>query len=272
MAFTVIIPARYGSTRLPGKALADIGGLPMVQRVWQQARASSAERVVIATDDQRIVDTARGFGAEVCLTRPSHPTGTDRLQEVAAELGFSDDHIIVNVQGDEPLIPPAVIDQVARGLASNAGADIATLCESIDDAETLRDPNAVKVVANGEGMALYFSRAPIPWPREAFVNTPANTPSNTLSNTPAGSAPEPMPPGDAWFRHIGIYAYRTRFLHRYVTWPPAPLEQLEQLEQLRALYHGVQIHVEVAEAPVPGGVDTPADLERMRRVFAGGRA
>lgn len=255
MSFTVIIPARYGSTRLPGKALAEIGGYPMVRRVWQQARQSGAERVVIATDDQRIVDAAERFGAEVCMTRSTHPTGTDRLQEVAEQLGLDDGHIVVNVQGDEPLIPPAVIDQVARGLESQPRADIATLCEPIEGIETLRDPNVVKVVSDGEGLALYFSRAPVPWPREQFARDP-----------------EQMPGEGAWFRHIGIYAYRTRFLHRYVGWDPAPLEQLEQLEQLRALYHGVKIHVDIAAEAVPGGVDTPVDLERMRRMFAGGEA
>lgn len=253
MSFTVVIPARYASTRLPGKALADIGGLPMVQRVWQQASASGAARVVIATDDERILSAARDFGAEACMTATSHPTGTDRLQQVAADLGFDDGHIVVNVQGDEPLIPPAVIDQVAANLAANPAADIATLCEPIDEVETLRDPNAVKVVADGEGRALYFSRAPIPWPRDQFA-----------------SAPQQMPAGGHWFRHIGIYAYRTRFLHQYINWEPAPLETLEQLEQLRAMYHGVHIHVSPACDAVPGGVDTPADLARLQARFTGG--
>lgn len=254
MTFTVVIPARYASSRLPGKPLLEIGGQPMVQRVWQQARASAASRVVIATDDERIREAARGFGAEVCMTAAAHPSGTDRLQQVAAELAFEDEHIVVNVQGDEPLVPPAVIDQVASNLAANPAADIATLCEPIADLETLRDPNAVKVVTDEQGHALYFSRAPIPWPREAFAGAPSGDASH-------------MPAGDAWFRHIGIYAYRTRFLHRYIGWPPAPLETLEQLEQLRALYHGVRIHVGLACEAVPGGVDTPADLGRLQRLF-----
>jgi 3-deoxy-manno-octulosonate cytidylyltransferase (CMP-KDO synthetase) len=255
MSFTVVIPARFGSTRLPGKPLLELGGLPMVQRVWQQARASSAGRVVIATDDERILAAAKAFGAEALMTADSHPSGTDRLQQVVSELGFDDGHIVVNVQGDEPLIPPAVIDQVAANLAASQVADIATLCEPIDNVEVLLDPNAVKVVADGEGNALYFSRAPIPWPREQFA-----------------AARERMPRGDAWQRHIGIYAYRTGFLHRYIGWAPAPLEQLEQLEQLRALYHGVRIHVDRACEAVPGGVDTPEDLARLQRRFEGGGA
>ncbi|GAB3272229.1 3-deoxy-manno-octulosonate cytidylyltransferase [Parahaliea aestuarii] len=251
MPFSVVIPARYASSRLPGKPLQLIAGLPMVQRVWQQASASGAGRVVIATDDPRIADCAAGFGAEVCMTRSDHPSGTDRLQEVAAQLGLDDEHIVVNVQGDEPLIPPTVIDQVAANLARHPEAGVATLCETIDSVDALRDPNVVKVVPRADGMALYFSRATIPWPRDAGLG--------------GGDAlQQAMPMGD-WYRHIGIYAYRTAFLHRYITWDPAPLEQLEQLEQLRALYHGVGIHVEEARAAVPGGVDTPADLDRLRR-------
>ncbi|MFV0276722.1 MAG: 3-deoxy-manno-octulosonate cytidylyltransferase, partial [Parahaliea sp.] len=172
----------------------------------------------------------------------------DRLQQVAVELGFADDHIVVNVQGDEPLIPPAVIDQVAANLQADREVGIATLCEAITDTQNLRNPNVVKVVANGEGRALYFSRAPIPWPRDAFAQ-----------NSVAGELP-----AGAWYRHIGIYAYRTAFLHRYVGWQPAPQEVLEQLEQLRALYHGMGIHVAQACAAVPGGVDTQADLDRLR--------
>ena len=247
MAFTVVIPARYGSTRLPGKPLLDIAGKPMVQRVWEQARLSSTEQVVIATDDKRIFDAAREFGAEVCMTSPDHPSGTDRLQQVAVELELPDDHIVVNVQGDEPLIPPAVIDQVAVNLANHVAAGIATLCEDIDSVEELTNPNAVKVVSDANSMALYFSRAPIPWPREAFMEGQRSMPET----------------GD-WYRHIGIYAYRTAFLHQYVTWQPAPLEQLEHLEQLRALYNGVGIHVARVLESVPGGVDTQDDLNAVR--------
>jgi 3-deoxy-manno-octulosonate cytidylyltransferase (CMP-KDO synthetase) len=247
MSYTVVIPARYGSTRLPGKPLLEIAGKSMVQRVWEQASRSGAQQVIIATDDRRIGDVAVEFGAEVCMTSPDHPSGTDRLQQVALELGLANDHIVVNVQGDEPLIPPAVIDQVAANLAGNGQAGIATLCEGIDALEELLSPHAVKVVSDARGMALYFSRAPIPWPREQFMN-----------------GQHAMPSGGQWYRHIGIYAYRTAFLHDYVTWQPAPLEQLEQLEQLRALYNGVGIHVAVAAEAVPAGVDTQDDLQAVR--------
>lgn len=250
MPFSVVIPARHGSTRLPGKPLLDIGGKPMVQWVWEQARQSSAGQVIIATDDSRIRDAAEAFGADVCMTSPDHPSGTDRLQEVAAHMGWGSGHIAVNVQGDEPLLPPALIDQVASNLAANPQAGIATLCEPIDDLAELCNANAVKVVCDAQGMALYFSRATIPWPRDAFA-----------------APPETMPPG-RWLRHIGIYAYRTAFLHRYVEWDPAPIEQLEQLEQLRALYHGERIHVDSACQAVPAGVDTPEDLDAVRRRVA----
>lgn len=251
MSFSVVIPARYGSTRLPGKPLLDIAGKPMVQRVWEQACRSGAGEVLIATDDTRIQEAAERFGARVCMTSPDHPSGTDRLQEVAREAGWSEDHIVVNVQGDEPLIPPAVIDQVARNLEAQPLAGIATLCEVIRELQELVNPNAVKVVADVQGMALYFSRATIPWPREQFRQDSKQ-----------------MPTEGEWSRHIGIYAYRTAFLHRYVTWPPSPLEQLEQLEQLRALYNGVGIHVARAVETVPGGVDTAEDLEAVRSLFA----
>lgn len=246
MSFAVVIPARYGSTRLPGKPLLDIAGKPMIQRVWEQAREAGASEVVVATDDGRIEQVALAFGAEVCMTSPDHPSGTDRLQEVAAIRGWGEQQIVVNVQGDEPLIPPALIGQVADNLAANPAASIATLCEPIARLDELRNPNAVKVVTDHQGMALYFSRAPIPWPREAF------------------SADEPVMPEGTWNRHIGIYAYRVGFLHRYVTWSPAPQEQLEQLEQLRALHNGERIHVAAACEPVPAGVDTAEDLEAVR--------
>jgi len=252
MAYTVVIPARYGSTRLPGKPLLQIDGKPMVQRVWEQARRSDAQRVVIATDDVRIFDVARAFGAEVCMTSAEHPSGTDRLQQVVEELELAPDHIVVNVQGDEPLIPPQVINQVAANLGSQAHAGMATLCEEISSIEDLTNPNVVKVVCNARGMALYFSRATIPWPRDAFMQGQGS-----------------MPQVGAWYRHIGIYAYRTGFLHEFVSWPPAPQEQLESLEQLRALHNGVGIHVDTALLRVPGGVDTEEDLENVRRMFNG---
>lgn len=255
MSYTVVIPARYGSTRLPGKPLLNIAGKTMIQRVWEQACLSAATEVVIATDDERILEVAKGFGARACMTSPDHPSGTDRLQEVATHFGWPDEQIVVNVQGDEPMIPPRVIDQVAFNLAGQAEAGIATLCDRISDIAELVDPNAVKVVFDSRGMALYFSRATIPWPREQFK-----------------SAQDAMPVHGNWYRHIGIYAYRTAFLHEYVTWRPAPPEQLEQLEQLRALYNGVGIHVATASERVPGGVDTQADLDAVRRRFAGAGA
>lgn len=255
MTYTVVIPARYASSRLPGKPLEDIAGKPMIQRVWEQARKSSAGRVVVATDDERIAAVAREYGVEVCMTSSVHPSGTDRLQEVAAQLTLDEDHVLVNVQGDEPLIPPEVIDQVAAGLTGNTDAAMATLCEPITTVQDLLNPNIVKVAMDGAGRALYFSRAPIPWPREAFARDR-----------------DAMPEEGEWFRHIGIYAYRTGFLHDFVGWPPAPLEQLEQLEQLRAMYHGAHIHVSPAVADVPGGVDTPEDLERLRQLLGEGSA
>ena len=250
MSFTVVIPARYGSSRLPGKPLLDIAGKPMIQRVWEQACECSADQVVIATDDERIEQVALSFGARVCMTSPNHPSGTDRLQQVVQDLALPSEHIVVNVQGDEPLMPAAVIDQVANNLQQNESAAIATLSEPITDLEELRNPNAVKVVCDENGLALYFSRAAIPWPREHFS-------TESLA----------MPTTGSWDRHIGIYAYRTEFLHQFVAWPPAPLEQLEQLEQLRALYHGVRIHVAQAAQKVPAGVDTEEDLNAVRAHF-----
>jgi len=247
MSYTVVIPSRYGSSRLPGKPLLKIGGRPMVQRVWERASQSAANRVIIATDDERIADAAKGFGAEVMLTRADHVSGTDRLQEVVEALGLADSQIVVNVQGDEPLIPPGVIDQVARNLEQNTQAAIATLCEPITSREDLENPNIVKVVADEQGNALYFSRAPIPWPRDLFTQKEASLPAD-----------------QHWYRHIGIYAYRCGLLNRFVQWQPAPQEQLEQLEQLRAMYHGAKIHVAPSCEPVPGGVDTQADLDAVR--------
>ncbi|MDH4872635.1 3-deoxy-manno-octulosonate cytidylyltransferase [Pseudomonas sp. BN515] len=249
-AFTVVIPARYASTRLPGKPLQDIAGKPMVQHVWEQARRSAAQRVVVATDDARIVEACAAFGAEVLLTRVDHNSGTDRLAEVASQLGLASDAIVVNVQGDEPLIPPAIIDQVAANLAAHPEAGIATLAEPIEDVQALFNPNVVKVVADLNGLALTFSRAPLPWARDTFAVSRDQLPADV-----------------PYRRHIGIYAYRAGFLHDFVTWGPCWLENTECLEQLRALWHGVRIHVaDALEAP-PTGVDTPEDLERVRRLL-----
>ena len=220
----------------------------MIQRVWEQAGKSAASRVVIATDDGRIESAAREFGAEVCMTNPDHPSGTDRLQEVAALLKLSDDQIVVNVQGDEPLIPPAVINQVASNLAANPQAGVATLAEPIDKVADLLNPNVVKLVTNQQGIGLYFSRAPIPWPRDSF-------------NQLAVELPEELPDEYSFRRHIGIYAYRTVELNRFVTWPVAPLEDSEKLEQLRFMWQGVSIHVADAVENVPAGIDTEEDLQ-----------
>lgn len=251
--YHVIIPARFASTRLPGKPLQDIAGKPMIQRVWEQASQSEAASVTVATDDQRIVEACRGFGADVVLTRADHPSGTDRLQEVASQLGLSDDACVVNVQGDEPLIPPALIEQVAGNLLSAEQASIATLAEPLLDVDALFNPNVVKVVADQSGYALYFSRAPMPWCRDQF----------------AAGRPASLPGDVAFRRHIGLYAYRVSFLHDYVAWPVSPLEITESLEQLRALWYGRRIHVaDACEAP-PAGVDTAEDLARVRALLSG---
>ena len=255
--FMVVIPARYNSSRLPGKPLADIAGAPMVERVWQQASASNASRVIIATDDERVEAAARGFGAEVIRTSPDHPNGTSRLAEVVAQLSLSPDTCIVNVQGDEPLLPPALINQVAEALIARPAVAIATLAEPIDDIETLARASVVKVVRDHQEQALYFSRAPIAWPRDSFTADVFTRPQGAL---PATEVP--------WLRHIGLYAYRASFLTDYAALSVPPLEMIEQLEQLRALYHGYAIHVGLSPVAYPAGVDTQEDLERVRQAWA----
>lgn len=252
--FVVIIPARLNSTRLPGKALADIGGKPMVQRVMEQASQSSARKVIVATDHSDIEKAVRQAGGEVLMTSADHPSGTDRLAECVNQLRLDDDDIIVNVQGDEPLIPPEVIDQVARNLATCPQAGMATLCEPIHRYSDFFNPNVVKVVFSDTGMGHYFSRAPIPWNRSEFPLTEPYP--DTLSEKPLGH------------RHIGIYAYRAGLLRDFTTWSACDLEQDEALEQLRALWHDVRIHVDVAETTPPAGVDTPEDLERVRKIIS----
>lgn len=255
MSFTVVIPARYASSRLPGKPLADINGAPMIRHVYDQACRSGAGRVLVATDDERIVDACQGFGAEVLMTSADHASGTDRLQEVADTLGLPDDARVVNVQGDEPMIPPSLIDQVASALNDYPEAAISTLCERIQRPADLFNPNVVKVVRDHEGYAHYFSRAPMPWLRDQWQPL---------------TIPDSLPEDYRAWRHIGIYGYRVSLLHRFVKWPAAPTETTESLEQLRALYHGARIHVsEAAEVP-PAGVDTPEDLERVRQQLASG--
>ncbi|MBZ0331575.1 3-deoxy-manno-octulosonate cytidylyltransferase [Halomonas sp. ANAO-440] len=249
-AFIAVIPARFAASRLPGKPLLDIAGEPMVAHVWRRACESAAQRVIVATDDARIREALAPFDAEVVMTRADHPSGTDRLAEVAERLGLADEAVLVNVQGDEPLIPPQLIDQVAARLFDDPEASIATLAEPIADVGTLFNPNVVKVVRALSGRALYFSRAPIPWDRQAFASRP-----DWLET-------------DGWLRHIGLYAYRAGFLAQYGDWTPSPLEQLEQLEQLRALHHGHAIQVALAALPNPAGVDTVEDLERVRSLLA----
>ncbi|MGN5140089.1 3-deoxy-manno-octulosonate cytidylyltransferase [Aeromonas sp. 164P] len=248
MSFVVVIPARYASTRLPGKPLADIHGKPMVQHVVEKALQSGADRVIVATDDARVQQALLTTGVEVCMTSPDHQSGTERLAEVCRHYGFAADTIIVNVQGDEPLIPPAIIRQVADNLAA-ATAPMATLSVPIKDAEEAFNPNAVKVVTDKDGYALYFSRASIPWDRDRFAASREQI-------------------GDHYQRHIGIYAYRAGFIQRYVDWVPSVLEQVEALEQLRVLWYGEKIHVAQALEAPPVGVDTQADLEKVRAFLA----
>jgi 3-deoxy-manno-octulosonate cytidylyltransferase (CMP-KDO synthetase) len=251
--FRVVIPARYASTRLPGKPLADIAGKPMVVRVCEAAARSGAAEVVVATDDARVFDAVKSCGHEAVMTSTDHPSGTDRIAEVAALRGWCDDDIVVNVQGDEPLIDPALVAEVAAALAADAGAAIATAAHAIADIDEFLNPNVVKVTTAANGRALYFSRAPIPWHRDGLAQQR-----------------EQLPPGFAPCRHIGLYAYRVAFLKQYGNLAPAPEEQWESLEQLRALWHGFSIQViDCARAPQPG-VDTPEDLERIRRIVAGG--
>jgi 3-deoxy-manno-octulosonate cytidylyltransferase (CMP-KDO synthetase) len=248
----VLIPARYASSRLPGKAIADICGKPMVVRVAERARRGGAGAVWIATDDERIAAAARSHGCDVLMTRPDHASGTDRLAEAVTMLGLADDELVVNVQGDEPLLPPELIGRLAHTLAQRTGASIATACVPIADAAKLGNPNVVKVVCDHAGNALYFSRAPIPYPRDAF----------------AAGGTASLPAGLPAFHHLGIYAYRAGFLRSYARLAPSPIEAFEALEQLRALWHGHKIAVVVVDAELPPGVDTPEDLERVRRLFA----
>lgn len=246
--FHVIIPARYASTRLPGKPLLDLGGKIMLQRVYERALASGADKVIVATDDQRVSDAALGFGAAVCMTSAMHRSGTDRLAEVVTTYGFAPETIIVNVQGDEPLIPPGLIAQVATNLANHPNAAMATLYEPITTAEEFFDPHAVKVVFDRDGYALYFSRAPIPWDRDNFV-------THTTAYT--------LPAHHNCYRHIGLYAYRVGFLAQYGSLPVCQMETGEALEQLRVLWSGYKIHIAQAAEKCPAGIDTPADLARV---------
>lgn len=245
MDFAVVIPARYASTRLPGKPLRLIRGMPMIEHVYRRALESGAVRVAIAVDDERVLEACNAFGADVVMTSADHASGTDRIAEVARGWECGDDAIIVNVQGDEPLIPPVLIRQVAENLSARPHASIATLCERIERVEDLFAPQVVKVVTDAQGYALYFSRAAVPWDRDAFAQDAAVLPATD------------------YFRHIGLYAYRAGFLREFAAWEPCPPEQAEALEQLRALWHGYRIHVAEAQARSAPGVDTQEDLTRV---------
>lgn len=251
--FRIVIPARYASTRLPAKPLADICGKPMIVRVLERVRDAGASETWVATDHEGVRDAVQAAGGAVVMTRPDHPSGTDRLAEVALARGWADEDIVVNVQGDEPLIDPAIVAAVAEALAQDAEAAIATAAHAIHDPAEVFNPNVVKVVCDAAGRALYFSRAPIPWARDAW-----------------GGGERGLPAGLPVLRHVGLYAYRVGFLRRYAALAPSPLEHWEALEQLRALWHGHRIRVlELDQAPA-AGVDTQEDLERVRAIFAAG--
>lgn len=248
MKFTVIIPARHDSTRLPGKPLRLLAGKPMIEHVYQRALESEADEIWIATDDERIHDAAKQFSANIMMTSDRHQSGTDRLAEVVAKCNYDDERIIVNLQGDEPLMPAALINQVAHALDGHDQASMATLCQKITTSAELFDPHVVKVVMDKEGYGLYFSRAVIPWDREAFAVTT-----------------EALPPAVDHYRHIGLYAYRAGFVRDYVQWPQSPLEKMESLEQLRVLWQGHRIHVSPACVTPGHGVDTEQDLHRVEQ-------
>ena len=252
--FVVAIPARFAATRLPGKPLRLLAGEPLVLHVARRALAAGAAEVWVAADDGRIADAQAGSGVRFAMTSPDHDSSSDRVAGCAAIAGWADDAVVVNLQGDEPFAPAAGIREAARVLV-DSGAEMATLAAPVEDAATLADPNAVKLVRSAGGDALYFSRAPVPWPRDAWADAAAR---------------DRLPPGGHWLRHIGIYAYRAAFLRRFAALAPTPLERTESLEQLRALEHGFRIAVGITPEPFPPGVDTPADLERAERRLAAG--
>lgn len=246
--FHVVIPARFGSTRLPAKLLLQIGDRPLIQWVWQSAVDSGAASVLVATDDERIRAAAFKFGADCVMTSPNHVSGTDRIAEAVRAKGFAADDIVVNLQGDEPMMPAEVVARVAQGLRETQGSEISTAVAPIRSLPEFLDPNCVKALRARDGRALYFSRAPVPWPRDSIA------------------AERPTSFSGAW-RHIGIYAYRMRSLLQFAAWPPTPLEITEKLEQLRALEHGMYIHLVTLSEPPPAGIDTPEDLERVRAIL-----
>lgn len=250
-AYKIVIPARYGSSRLPGKPLVSLAGKPMIQHVYERALATGVEDIVIATDDQRIFDMAQGFGAHVVMTSVDHENGTERIAEVAQKLDWSGDDVIVNVQGDEPLIPRELIELTAKGLLEHPEAGMSSLCTPIESAEDAFDPNAVKVVLDNAGFAMYFSRAPIPWDRDLYKEGQTKV-----------TQVAPV------YRHIGMYGYRVSFLQQYSSMEMTALEQAECLEQLRALCYGVKIHMGVIDEPPGHGVDTPDDVARVEAQLA----
>ncbi len=251
MDFVVVIPARYASERLPGKPLREIAGKPMIRHVYERALASGAAEVVVATDDERIERAVKSFGGDACMTSTRHRSGSERLAEAIDLRDYGEDRIVVNLQGDEPLMPPELIHQVAEDLEHHSRADVTTLCSRIEEAAELFDPHTVKVVMDRAGYALYFSRAPVPWDRDAFDGTT-----------------ERLPESAEHYRHIGLYAYRAGYLRRYTALPPCPPERMESLEQLRVLWHGGNIHVSIAALPPGPGVDTPQDLEKVANFLA----
>lgn len=252
MSFNVIIPARYGSSRFPGKPLADLAGRPMIVHVCERAARSGAQAVHVATDDARIAEAVRAAGFQVLMTRSDHASGTDRLAEAVGKLALPDAAVVVNVQGDEPLIDPALIGDVAATLERDPEASVSTACHALRDPDDAFNPNVVKVVLDAQSRALYFSRAPIPWAREAYAQRGRE-----------------LPPGLPCFRHLGIYGYRAGFLRRYAGLEPSLIEQFEALEQLRVLWHGHRIAVTISTHAATPGVDTPQDLERVSRLLKG---
>ena len=253
ISFIVAIPARYGSTRLPGKPLRLLGGEPLIAHVARRARDAGAAQVIIATDERQIAEALRGSGVEVCMTRADHASGSDRLAECAGRLNWPDDAIVVNLQGDEPFAPVSGIRAAAQALIED-DAPVATLAAPIDDAAQLFDPNCVKVVCDARGRALYFSRAPLPWARDAFARDR-----------------DALPGGVPFLRHIGLYAYRAGFLKTFAALPPTPLERAEALEQLRVLEHGHAIVVRIAPETFPPSIDTPEDLAHAEALLASRR-
>ncbi len=244
MDYHIIIPARLASSRLPGKILEEISGKPLIQHVYENALLCSAKSVVVGVDDKKVFDIAKAFGATVCMTKLEHENGTDRLSEVVQQLGLGDDEIIVNIQGDEPLMPKEAVLQAVKAMVDHPDAAVATLCLRIQEQEEILDQNIVKVVLDKNNFALYFSRAPIPWDRTAF----------NIKNNP-------------YYRHVGLYAYRAKTLQKYSQWEKSPLERIEMLEQLRVLWQGEKIHVSMINQALPPGIDTEEDLERFRKLI-----